>query len=910
MKSRYKIMLLLVVSFLIPNVVEAKAVQGKICCGTDGLYTVRYDDSVNSGVSLNSITCDNIREGHLAYPNGVEDTKYKFNVAKVASQCINNNGNPVSCPKDINALTKIKNTYIKSDAELTDNIKIDFNGSGKFNIKIKDVYKGKYRVRYTLGENNRNVDLNNASGYGDFMTSSGGYFYLSNINPNQSIGLEFYLGNSGDGCDGAFIGGLAFFTPDLTTVKIPNPALTDSTYGCAAFKKWVPDNFTSKNYDQTNFNNLKKDVVSKCYDKEISYSELATLHNVVMSDINSFKSLFSGVQVLKAGGGNSCTNSHHLDSKVTSWSGGYWAYTCVENYEASGDPPKLVKAGEGFSYESTFRVTKNCVRTKINVTKHYSVSKVDKYCPVPVYCERCSCDCTWVGASGKTHYEPDNPGGGPPGAGPNDAFDSCVKKCDGGKYTQECINSCYKDTYKKDRKLSFNNISIDNKNKKVQFVADYSAQDAAAGGLVTTARGQTSHNLDGTVYTMKVSSGQTCTCIESDWCQDGHGSCTFHTWLEPCGTDWEYCGRVETRVTQEEEFVTEAIEEPVNIDTSKFSMTVIDSYLNNGTYSTTYTTATQPKLNVNVVKNDSNEAIVKVSLPLSYINKLTGMATYKSDESSSTGYRMNSGRAQLEAIAFGNNQNELANYYFTPGERKYYTNINSKNLNVGFDGNGQANLRQDKINIIVSSGQNGDGAMGWAGFGSNIDCYYGVYNKFYDDKNTPCDPTREICDGGIQYIFRPIELGNDKTSGDVFPNGRNPRYNWSSAATNKGNELYKTTVNPVAYTKNIENKRDSIYKESSGEIDYEFILTPKNIAAIKNYNKTVSDFNKDGDKNYLDYDMSCYRKNNKEICTSKFLDNTDILTYGNNYSVDTRKSIAGCNNAKSNGTACDTSAHQ
>lgn len=893
MKSKYKILLLLVVSFLIPNVVQAKTVQSKMCCGTNGLYSIMYDDAINTNVNLSSINCDNVLDGHLTYPDGVENVKYKFNASKVAGQCINNNGTPVSCPKDTNTLNKIKNTYIKDNAELTNNIQVTFNGSGRFNIKIKDVYNGAYKVRYTSGDSNRNVNLNNASSYGDFLQNSGGYFYLSNIDPNQSVGLEFYQANKGDGCDGAFIGGIAFFTPDLTTVKIANPALTDSTYGCGELKKWVPENLTSKNYDSTNFNNLKKDVVSKCYDKEISYTELSGLHNTIASDINSFKSLFRDVQVLKAGGGNKCTNSHHLDTKVTSWAGGYWAYSCTENYEATGDAPKLVKAGDGFSYESTFKVTRQCTKRKINVEKHYT----PQYCPVPIYCERCGCDCTWTGASG-TVYSGNE-------AGPNDTFDKCVKQCDGGKYTQSCINSCYKSTYNKDRKFSMlGGISIENKNKKVQFVADYSAQNAAAGGLVTTSSGYTSHNLPGVVYTMKVNGGATCSCTESYWCQGGHGSCTFHTWLEVCGVDTAYCGVVESRTHAEEEFVDAAIDEAINIDTSKFSMTIVDNYLNNGTYTTTYTTATQPALNVNVVTATSTEAVVKVSLPLSYINKITGMATYKSDASASTGYRMNSGKALLEAVAFGNSQNDLANYYFTPGERKYYTNINSKNLNVGFDSNGNASLRDDKYNIIVSSGTNGNGAMGWAGFGSTIDCYYGVYNKFYDDKDAPCDPTREICDGGIQYIFRPIELS------DVFPNGRDPRFNWDIGAKNRGNEIYKTIVDPIEYTKTIQSKQDNIYNVNSGEIDYEFILTPKNIAAIKSYNKSVSDFNKDGDKNYLDYDMSCYKKNNKEICTSKFLDNTDILTYGSGYSVDTRKSIAGCNNAKGNGTACDTSAHQ
>ena len=296
---------------------------------------------------------------------------------------------------------------------------------------------------------------------------------------------------------------------------------------------------------------------------------------------------------------------------------------------------------------------------------------------------------------------------------------------------------------------------------------------------------------------------------------------------------------------------------------------------------------------------------LRVSLPLSYIDKISGDAVYRSNSSSSTGMMLNSKKARYESVSFGNNANDYAKYYFTSGERKYYTNINSKNLNVVLQSDNSVALAAspEKWNITVSSGSNGSGAMGWARYGSDHTCYYGVYNNFYDDEN-PCNPTTEVCDGGIQYIFRPIELS------DVFPNGRDPRYNWDSASKNKGNAIYNTVVDPIQYTKTIQKKQDDIYNQNSGEIDYEFILTPKNIAAIKAYNKSVSDFNKDGANNYLDYDLSCYNKNGKNICTSRFLDNTDILTYGSGYSVDTRKSIAGCNNARENGTTCDTSAHQ
>ena len=362
-------------------------------------------------------------------------------------------------------------------------------------------------------------------------------------------------------------------------------------------------------------------------------------------------------------------------------------------------------------------------------------------------------------------------------------------------------------------------------------------------------------------------------------------------------------------------------------------MIITDSYINDGTYEFVLTDNSSPALNISssqVTNGDGKVAHVHISLPLSYVNKITGDATYRSNQSSQP-YALNAKVGRLDAV---NDFND-SNFYFSTGERKYYTSVNSRNTNVAFE-NGKAVLSPSTYNIEVKAEN-----VGWTGFSATNQCYYGVYNGFYSFKNgkaddggskvpppggppgggppggppgggTPncdneCNPLTEICDCGIQYIFRPIVLG------DVFPNGRAPRYNWSSAAVGKGNSLYSSyggKVDPVAYTENIQTKQETIYNESSGEIDYEFILTPKSIAAIKAYNKTVEDFNKDGARNYLDYDMSCYTRNGRDVCTSRFLDRTDVLTYGSGYTVDQRKSIAGCNNATGNGTACDTSAHQ
>ena len=131
--------------------------------------------------------------------------------------------------------------------------------------------------------------------------------------------------------------------------------------------------------------------------------------------------------------------------------------------------------------------------------------------------------------------------------------------------------------------------------------------------------------------------------------------------------------------------------------------------------------------------------------------------------------------------------------------------------------------------------------------------------------------------------------------------------------------MYNDAVDPETLIKTIESKGESIYDVSnnSSEIDYEFVLTKENIRNIRSYNKHVRDYNGDGEKNYLDYNMSCYKNSRgQEVCTSKFLDNingnsgseenSNFITYSvGGYGMTERKSIAGCNNAI-NGTECDT----
>ena len=323
---------------------------------------------------------------------------------------------------------------------------------------------------------------------------------------------------------------------------------------------------------------------------------------------------------------------------------------------------------------------------------------------------------------------------------------------------------------------------------------------------------------------------------------------------------------------------------------------------------------------------------VTVNLPLSVVDKVSGEVLYQSSNEDSFAYKINSQSNKLEKVSKFN----ILDYY-GKGERKYYTSVWSSNKNIKIDceKNIVKSIEKSDVNIKVNNINAGEGD-----FSSNINCSYGVYNKFFKEEGVDeCDCPEPPCsdpdpdpsclnppcsdpDDGIQYIYRPIDLE------DMFPNNRNPRWNWTGSLDKVNNNATGASqfasdsslnynVDPTALIAEVESKGESIYDVGvdSSEVDYEIVLTTENIRNIRNYNKNVKDYNGDGDKNYLDYNMSCYKNaKGQEVCTSKFLDNingnsgsetnANFVTYSSARTRDMRKSIAGCNNAI-NGSACD-----
>ena len=910
MKKR--IFLIFTAILLIPTSVRAATTQFQKCFGDDGLYSVVYDDSINTEVSESAVTLQDIKNGHLPYPSGSEDVRYNFTALKLSNKCSGQTGTILNCPTSSELqYDEIVGKYKNKDG-VTSNIKFTLNENTlKFDVSIKDVTSNQVYLRHApKGDENQYGALKSAYNNNILDRDSNGYYHIYGLEPGELIQIELYQ-KKADDCQDTFIGYFAFGTPSIEDVELTNPAKTNpSAYGCDIVRSYVPSGMTNTD-DLSKLEGLKKEMISECYSDKISYAARTNLAESIRTKFSALKELMVGYSSKTASPNSTCNNTYSTTRLTYASSGRYWAIACTETYTAKGDIPKLVKAGAGFEYQAYYTVSRSC-----NITQISRPSKKPQ----------CSCHseshCVYDFGNG--------PKDRPYHAGPTEDFDDCIYKCDNGKYSQACINKCNNEVYSNRKvdqsKYQFSAYAtgIGKTENVVASGATASTQDMVPG---SRCKACTEYGNDGTRYHAQACD-RSYDFVVSDKCANAGFGCTITSYVGPAGCSWNPESEYQSELAASySELSSMASYQASSIPLGNYTYQITDTYLTNGVsnYVFKVDSTTNPQVKVTggnqAFSNTSSASAplgnsgggtasynptstrsvsVTVSLPLSYVNKITGRAAYSTTGGSNDTFQIaytegGYAKAKLQQVTGF----KAINYYHSDGERKYYTDVHSKDTNVVYE-NGKPKLSlQTPYNIVVTSNNVGGG-----NFSSTIDCYYGVYNEYYSyDCDTHCDPKKEICDCGLQYIFRPIVLE------DVFPNGREPRYNWSSKAIQEANKsLYGIKVDPVALTKEIERKGKTIYNSGSGETDYIFILTADNIKAIKNYNSNVKDFNEDKDRNYLDYDLTCYKNaEGREICTSNFLDNTTYVKYGSGYSAEQRKSIAGCNNAKDNGTRCDTS---
>ncbi|HIT22437.1 MAG TPA: hypothetical protein IAB56_05705 [Candidatus Scybalousia intestinigallinarum] len=974
-------LLFVICIILLPNYAEAAetGLQSKnFCLSNRRYYQVSWDPSVSTAVTLDKIDETAINNGFVAYPLGTTDlTPYKINVVEKHRNCyIDSYGSVQTCPTTAEDKKYELNNVLalNEDGDDYKNIIMELNlSNGLINIKIKDLFNGTTKIRYVLNENEKNPGDQLSTEFNNFLPKEGEYYVLRNVQPStvvcnssgncsidtNKIYFEFYINDSSSPCNNTYIASIDLVVNTADSVDIDNPALTSrdpsNSYGCKTIEDYIQYLIDKKiiyssdpAYLQTLITALKQNYAGICYQDKITYSQYQTLREDIQKAYQNLQALAGsapdeGYSILDTSNGFQCNEERHQGYQVVySQSGTYWGITCWEKYDIYPVGAKLVYAGAGFTYGGTFKATRQCTI----VHKQQVIKK-----PKCVYACETSC----------TYDENNGPGEGGQG-GPNDDFDACVSSCDGGKYTQSCINSCYNTVYdnSEPRDLSLLDSKLE---KPTSFLEHSIERTAQIVGTVTSTAGCnfTGASVDGLgnykgMYSCPVHT-EHCGDVGvtfSTYCDNHNGICHIYETVGPAGCvdnpDELYVQQLRDSVNELNSF--EAIAEEQQ-KTGSYEINISDSYLKKGNQAYTYTVTSG---NADIIKNVShtsgcpggnqtvqlgnegnvtatfcrtNEVSITVDLqlPEAYVNKTTGLAAYKAGR----GYE-----------AFDANTGRLGNINFDAkkfyaGDRRYYTDPKSRNTNVSIplDYNQRVSLigydqyfsqGNKKATITV----NVDG-IGTRDYSDQINCFYGVYNNLFIDPDDPtqidgsnCPDCTSSCTGencpntcpgpncpdggtntppidysGITFIYRPIDLV------DVFPNDRNPRWNWTNAAIPSNDRIYNLLgykINPIELTEDIEYKGNEIYSDKN-EVDYDIILTTEQIMRIRQYNKNVADFNGDGYTNYLDYDMSCSTVGGREVCTSNFLDDTGYVTYTSGYNAQSRKQIAVCNNAY--GGDCD-----
>ena len=286
------------------------------------------------------------------------------------------------------------------------------------------------------------------SGYGYYNAS---VVYTGNtgvLTFEVTPGSEYYFQlniRTGD-CSGSEVA----HSNGATSSVIPNDVLKNSST-CTDYTA------QALAFNQTLITNLYKSLVPECYDdSDIDYIKLANGDYTTKVN-NALRTLTTINESLKNSSGNSVNtdplqcdfdashNTHQYvyteklskslgtgtSGSINSSTGGtgsfgtYWDAICTETIVVNFDTPKALDyAGKPFEYNSTISVVRECTPIQL---------KEPEYKPMCSYSVEC-----WGGP-------PNHTGGAI--AGPNEEFDECVQQCDGGSYTQSCINSCYNSVY-------------------------------------------------------------------------------------------------------------------------------------------------------------------------------------------------------------------------------------------------------------------------------------------------------------------------------------------------------------------------------------------------------------------------------------------------------------------------------
>lgn len=417
----------------------------------------------------------------------------------------------------------------------------------------------------------------------------------------------------------------------------------------------------------------------------------------------------------------------------------------VINIEGPRTGSKAVLAGRGFDYPASVSSTVTCNKTTKSPPVLHQVA-VPSVSPVCVTTSSTECHDK---NTGKPHTDPPT---GLPTGGPDDNFDDCVTACDGGSYTQTCINKCANLLYQMNNNLLdlFDSKNISNLN----LSSDYKANIIKVGKCDSFVYGSSCWN----------SCESAGTCSVRDECKKNGTNCcnssstsvcstTSTTGPSGCVSQEEHDSQVAARDAAIKE--NERLKAVYEQEKKEYAagMAVCNSYTepspSGAAGSRANLTITEPIKGVDKKTNFPNLMVAGSQwlIPdIYYINANTNEAVKASARESGVPYYL-----------------EKTDKY-PDGVRYYYTNQFTKS--AIYDGIVLEieNLRRVNENIVIN-------------------CQYEVINKVFPPE-------------GNQIMFRPIDLEK------MFPD-RNPRWNWKNnnglieEIQKKGNSVYEN--NEIEY---------------------------------------------------------------------------------------------------------------
>ena len=208
-------------------------------------------------------------------------------------------------------------------------------------------------------------------------------------------------------------------------------------YGSASINRSEFGNVNnSKNYTLKCNYDLSKDEMDKILAKN---RQQARLKNGKITDYyydQSNTEFFYGVQIKEVTIHNGLKYTYHIENDLkdvkTDPEDIVCTKACQEIVKVEYGPPVYINAGLCFEYRVKATSIVRC-KSKINKEKMKPPKDLGKPCiPSPT----CHIGNTST-ARTKSHQ-----------GGPNEDFETCVKSCDGGKYTRACSEKCYKEVYK------------------------------------------------------------------------------------------------------------------------------------------------------------------------------------------------------------------------------------------------------------------------------------------------------------------------------------------------------------------------------------------------------------------------------------------------------------------------------